>query len=168
MKNLLKYIFLFAIACGMAGLYGSLHNQVSYTVSPEYFTQYKFPQFRLDGALPERVGAAIVGWRASWWMGGFMALILIVTAKIRKLPIHIRMMVRLFAMVTALIFALGIFALLISFFAISADSVAGGTNLGRGIQDPVAFLRAGMMHNAGYFAGLIGLLLGIGKLIKTA
>ena len=33
---------LFLVACLFAGIYGALHNQISYTVSPEYFTQFKF------------------------------------------------------------------------------------------------------------------------------
>ena len=32
---------LLAIACLLAGLYGVLHNQISYTVSYEYFTEFK-------------------------------------------------------------------------------------------------------------------------------
>ncbi len=51
-------------------LFGALHDQISYTVSPEYFTRFKFIQFGLlDPGLPERLRAAEVGWLASWWMG---------------------------------------------------------------------------------------------------
>ncbi len=52
---------LFVIACLFAGSYGAVHNQISYTVAPEYFTQFKFHQFQIDEGAPERVGAAIVG-----------------------------------------------------------------------------------------------------------
>src|SRR5258708_14664894 len=55
--------------CLIAGSYGALHNQISYTVSPEYFHAFKFGQFGIPNELRGRVGAAIVGWRASWWMG---------------------------------------------------------------------------------------------------
>jgi len=64
-------ILLFA-GCLIAGLYGALHNQISYTVSPEYFTAFKFHQFSIPEDLRGRIGAAIVGWRASWWMGLFI------------------------------------------------------------------------------------------------
>jgi hypothetical protein len=34
-----------AIACLIAGAYGALHNQISYSVASEYFQQFKFIQF---------------------------------------------------------------------------------------------------------------------------
>jgi len=53
----------------IAGLYGALHNQISYTVSPDYVHAFKFQQFDISENLQGRVGASIVGWYASWWMG---------------------------------------------------------------------------------------------------
>lgn len=54
----------------LAALFGALHDQISYSVSPEYFTLLKFQQFHLtEWALPLRVKAALVGVFASWWMG---------------------------------------------------------------------------------------------------
>ena len=60
---------LLLLGCLLAGCYGMMHNQISYTVSPEYFTKFKFRQFGIAPTLNERTGAAIVGWQASWWMG---------------------------------------------------------------------------------------------------
>jgi hypothetical protein len=54
----------------LAGAYGALHDQVSYTISPEYFTKMKFRQFAwADFGLPERVFVAEIGFLASWWAG---------------------------------------------------------------------------------------------------
>lgn len=70
MKKMFVFLLLVLIAIFFAGLYGMLHNQISYTVSPEYFTKFKFRQFGLeDMPLPEQVRASIVGFLASWWMG---------------------------------------------------------------------------------------------------
>jgi hypothetical protein len=53
-----------------AGLFGMIHDQISYSVSPEYFTKFKFIQVRLlVPDIPERIRAAQVGFLASWWMG---------------------------------------------------------------------------------------------------
>src|SRR5262245_14144721 len=60
---------LLVAACLIAGLYGAIHNQISYTVSLDYFHAFKFVQFRVPGELQGRAGAALVGWGASWWMG---------------------------------------------------------------------------------------------------
>jgi hypothetical protein len=56
----------------LAGLYGALHDQVSYTISPEYFTKMKFEQFHYANfGWPQRVFASEVGFLASWWVGLF-------------------------------------------------------------------------------------------------
>lgn len=77
MNKLALVPLLFLVACLLAGIYGAVHNQISYTVAPEYFTQFKFHQFQIDEAIPDRVGAAIVGWNAAWWMGIVIGIILI-------------------------------------------------------------------------------------------
>src|SRR5262245_48699964 len=54
----------------VAGAYGALHDQVSYSISPEYFTKLKFRQFSYaDFGWPPRVFAAEVGFLAFWWVG---------------------------------------------------------------------------------------------------
>src|SRR5262245_55465052 len=66
MKKLLTLFVLIVIAIFTAGVYGIVHDQISYTVSPEYFTKFKFEQFGLvDSPLPDRVKAGIVGFLAS-------------------------------------------------------------------------------------------------------
>jgi hypothetical protein len=59
------------VVCALfAGVYGALHDQVSYTISPEYFTQLKFHQFAYaDFGWSPRVLAAEVGFLATWWVG---------------------------------------------------------------------------------------------------
>src|SRR5215469_17229052 len=70
MKKLLVFFFLVFSAIVLSGIYGVLHDQISYTVSPEYFTKFKFRQFGLvEMNLPDRARASIVGFLASWWMG---------------------------------------------------------------------------------------------------
>ena len=54
----------------IASMYGAIHDQISYTISPEYFTKYKFFQFSYaDFSLPDRVYASIVGVLATAWFG---------------------------------------------------------------------------------------------------
>ena len=58
------------VAVIVAGLFGALHDQISFSVSHEYFTKFKFVQFGWAGAeLPDRVRVAQIGFLASWWMG---------------------------------------------------------------------------------------------------
>ena len=58
----------------IAGVYGTLHDQFTFTISPEYFTKLKFDQFRWANlGLPERVFVAEIGFLATWWVGFFCA-----------------------------------------------------------------------------------------------
>jgi hypothetical protein len=53
-----------------AGAYGIVHDQVTYTISPEYFTNLKFDQFAwADFGWPRRVFVGQIGFLASWWVG---------------------------------------------------------------------------------------------------
>ena len=54
----------------IAGAFGILHDQITYTISPEYFTRLKFDQFRAaDFGFPRRVFVAEIGFLATWWVG---------------------------------------------------------------------------------------------------
>src|SRR5215213_5556426 len=70
-RKFLTWAALVVAAALLAAVYGALHDQLSYTVSPEYFTRFKFVQFAFAGVdeLPPRIGAAVVGALATWWVG---------------------------------------------------------------------------------------------------
>lgn len=73
----------------LAGIYGVLHDQLTYTISPEYYTKFKFYRFGLaeEGETyryPERLGAALVGFLATWWTGIPIGIILGLTGLIHN------------------------------------------------------------------------------------
>jgi len=68
------FILLCLAAMVAAGIFGVLHNQLSFSVGASYFYDVKFAQFGINPDIPPRIGAAQVGWMASWWMGLAMAL----------------------------------------------------------------------------------------------
>lgn len=54
----------------IAGCFGILHDQITFTISPEYFTRMKFDQFRCaDFGFPQWVFVAEIGFLATWWVG---------------------------------------------------------------------------------------------------
>lgn len=54
----------------LAGVFGIIHDQVTYSISPEYFTRMKFDQFHpADFGFPPRVFVAEIGFLATWWVG---------------------------------------------------------------------------------------------------
>ena len=68
------FLFIILITPLICGLFGILHDQVTYSIAPEYFTKFKFIQFRLVDEnmqmhMSNRAGAVIVGFMATWWVG---------------------------------------------------------------------------------------------------
>jgi hypothetical protein len=147
-------------ACLTAGVYGALHDQISYTVSPDYFHAFKFHQFAIPEGLRNRAGAAIVGWEASWWMGLFIGVPLLLVGLILpgwKLYLSRCLIAFVVVAATALLFGLG--ALVYGCLTISASSLPGYWYPDQ-VADRVAFARAGTMHNFSYLGGFLGIVTG--------
>jgi hypothetical protein len=76
-KRLPAMLAITLLGAALAGVYGALHDQLSYSISPEYFTKMKFQQFwYADFGWPQRVYASEVGFLASWWVGAIGAWLL--------------------------------------------------------------------------------------------
>jgi len=166
MKKLLLMPLLLALGCLVAGLYGACHNQISYTVSPEYFTQFKFEQFGLGSEFPPRLGAAIVGWQASWWMGIVIGVVLLPAGLVIRGPWnYFRSMLATFVVVAMTTLLIGLAALSIAFVLIDPDRVGEISRYGNQISDGAAFLRAGAMHNFSYAGGLLGVITGLAAIV---
>lgn len=133
------------LAIAMAVVYGILHDQLTYTISPEYYTTFKFEQFGLTdyvGALSPRTLVVYVGIAATWWVGLWTGLALAVTGiwyqhKEKIMPVAKR----------ALVIVLGAAALGAVIGAVCGLVVAAGT-----------FTTVGYMHSFGYLAAAFGLL----------
>ncbi|MCA9215363.1 MAG: hypothetical protein KDB27_19995, partial [Planctomycetales bacterium] len=132
-----------------------------YTVSPEYFTRFKFHQFSIAPVVPNRVGAAIVGGRAAWWMGLVIGPFLIPAAL--TLPgsrNYFRGLLWAFTVVAFTTFVIGIVALITAYFVVDTELAGQIVRYGNEMDDDVAFLRAGVMHNCSYLSGLVGIVVG--------
>ena len=135
----------------LPGVYGAVHNQISYSIAPEYFTQFKFHQFRIDKDIPDRIGAAFVGWHASWWMGIVIGIVLIpIGLLIRGTANYFWSMIRVFGIVAITTLVVGLTALTAAFIILDAEAVGEITRYGNEIANDVAFARAGTMHNFSY------------------
>ena len=157
LPSMLRYAALGAL---LAGFYGILHDQVTYSISPEYFTRFKFSQFHYaDFGLPPRAFVAEIGFLATWWVG-FFAAWFIARITVPKFPPARRcrytmqgiLMVFVSALVSSTVgYELG---MLHGPDYSRWDAVASSL----GIVDQPAFVRVAYMHNAGYLGGLLGLL----------
>lgn len=149
------------LSMGVAGIFGALHDQISYTVSPEYFTRFKFLQFDLlDAGVPERFRAAKVGFLASWWMGLPLGLLTGVAGGIQRSPRQ-RLRALLWSWVVivgfSLLFALG--GLWYGYLQTANLDLADyhGWFLPDLLQHPRNFICVGYMHNAAYLGGVLSI-----------
>jgi hypothetical protein len=156
---------LLAAACLIAGVYGALHNQISYTVSPDYFHAFKFQQFQIAPRYHDRLGASIVGFLASWWMGVLVgAPILFVGLKLPDARSYVRHCLIAFGVVAITALVVGFGALAWGMFAITETNLPDFGYPLR-VADRVAFARAGVMHNFSYLGGFLGIVTGIAYLL---
>lgn len=176
MKKLIALILILIIAPIIGGIYGMLHDQITYTISNEYYTKFKFIQFGLDHwgmgtdigteAAPEikldnpRLGAAIVGVLATWWVGMIIGIILgligLMHQNAKKMFI-ITMKASLLTVVIALL--VGLLGLLYGKLAL-ANNLSNGS-LPNNLINKTNFIMVGSMHNFSYLGGLIGMIISI-------
>ena len=163
-KIALLPVLLFA-GCLIAGAYGAVHDQVSYTVSPDYFHSFKFIQFSIPPSLQNRTGAALVGWGATWWMGLIIGVpVLTIGLTLPDARTYWTRSLVAFAVVAAT-------ALLVGFGALAyATATIDAAHLPDywypdGVADQVAFGRVGTMHNFGYLGGFLGIITGSAYLL---
>jgi hypothetical protein len=162
MRKFLVFIVLVFLAVVLAGFYGALHNQISYTVSPEYFTKFKFRQFGLvDLQLPDRIRASMVGFLASWWMGIPIGLLVGGAGFIHQGPRRM-FSLSLCSFVVVVLFTLlfGLGGLLYGYFETGSINPTDYQNwyIPSDVVGLRRFLCAGYMHNASYLGGTLAIL----------
>ena len=149
----------------IAGVYGVFHDQITYSISPEYFTRLKFLQFHYaDFGFPARVCVAEIGFLATWWVGliagWFLARVAVPALPAEKARSGV---FRGFG----IIFVGAIIAALVGFLLglrLGPDSDLSnwqGFATSRGVVDLPNFVRVAYIHNASYLGGLIGLIVAL-------
>jgi len=163
-----------ALAALAFGTYGALHNQISFTVCPEYFTHFKFDQFAwANPGLQARFFAATVGFMAAW-PGGFFGIWFLARYRVQRLPNagierDLRHSIAILLVCSAIGAALG---LLYGDFQVRLTGIEGWEHWRDiGITDLEGFARAGSMHNGAYigsFAGVFGTFWRVGRRTSPA
>lgn len=162
--RVIQVVILLAAACVIAGLYGVVHDQVTYTVSPDYYHHLKFEQFRVPEHQHNRIGAAGVGWSATYWMGFVVGLPLLAAGfLLLKLDRYAKAVGTAFGLAIATAACTGLVALAVV-LPLQLESLLPGYRLPEGVVDREAFLEVGTIHNAGYLGGGLGFFIGLGYL----
>lgn len=162
MRRLAILIFGVMATSLLAGLYGAIHDQVSFTVSSEYFTKFKYAQFGFHpaGFGGHRPTVAVIGFLATWWVGLFIGLFLGGTALLQPDSIHMRKAIQRGVVITLATAALcALLGLCFGWFLL--DGAPRGWRLPPDVVDTHAFLAVGSMHNCSYGGGVLGLILAL-------
>lgn len=166
------WLFVFGFAGSIiAGVYGIVHDQITFALGPEYFTCLKFEQFHyLSRDQPVWLLVAEIGFLATWWVGFFAAWFMgRVILPHQPVPVAARRISKgvLLMIGTALVFALTAYLLaptrlddprVLNWEAFMASY---------GVTDYLSFIRVAYIHNASYLGGLIGLIVSLIWLRRT-
>lgn len=166
MKRALIVLLTLLLLPFIAGLYGALHDQLSYTISPEYFTRFKYDQFGFEPAWfgGHRPTVAVIGFLATWWVGVFIALFLAPLSLLFAEPKRMRKeLLRAVGLTLGTAAVCGLLGLAYGWFFI--DQAPTGWRLPEDVVDQQAFLAVGSLHNMSYLGGVLGLCLAVTLLV---
>ena len=151
----------------VAGLYGVIHDQVTYSISPEYFTKFKYRQFGFD---PSRFGGhrqtvAVIGFLATWWMGLFIGSTIGLIGLIFK--DHVQMK-KAITKAIVIVFATAVLFAIAGFLFGKYYLVKTGVSwwMPEDLIDKNSFIVVGSIHNFSYLGGMAGLLISIAYMIS--
>ena len=140
-----------------AGIYGILHDQITYTLSPEYFTRFKFGQFYdVDPGLGNRAFAGVIGFLATGWIGAILGWFYGRLSMCGGKP-NVRETMRALILTLAITGAFGFGGFLYATFTFDKkrESWSEWQEAYR-IEDIASFYRVGIVHNMGYIGGFAG------------
>lgn len=155
------------IAIVIASIFGIIHDQITYTISPEYYTKFKFSQFGLN-SVPikgnERYLVSITGIIATWWVGLILGITFSISSlllKTWKIMLRISFSAMIMTIIITAIAAL-VGYLYGKFILINSDSLMNIYD----VQDFNNFIAVDSIHTASYIGGFVGMFLGIIYIVK--
>jgi hypothetical protein len=163
-------LIILAIAPIIGGIYGIVHDQLTYTISPEYYTKFKFSQFGLINEGKEaifsspRVQVSVVGFLATWWMGSIIGTILgLFGLSQSNWKDMFRTTLKAILITIIVTFVTGLVGLTYGqlFLVNQSKEYFNNWYLPENLIDFKSFIKVGFMHNFSYLGGLIGLSIGV-------
>lgn len=160
-----------AIGAATAGLYGAVHDQISYAISPEYFTKLKFEQFAYaDFELPPMAFVSLIGFLATWWVGLLGGWIL-ARLGLAAMPhsVRRRQTAKAFTMVVLVTALMGAAGALVGKVRAGGDLQSWHeAQLYLEIVDLKAFVMVAYLHAAGYLGAAVGIVLAAVYVSRTS
>ena len=158
------YIIVFSVI--IASVFGALHNQISYSVSSEFFKDFLFGFFGVNEWMfgNDRLLASIIGVISSYWVGLIIGVLYAIIFLFMKNQNSLKYVTK--AIFINIGFAiLGSFiAFIIAYFFVDWQNV--GIYMDLSVRNPQRYVQAAYMHNGSYYGGFAGLVVGIAYLLK--
>jgi hypothetical protein len=144
----------------VAGIYGVIHDQITYSISPEYFTKFKYRQFGFEPSWfgGHRQTVAVIGFLATWWMGLFIGVVIGLSGLIFKDYITMR---KAITKAIIIVFIVAILFAFIGFLWVKLHLTEKGADwwLPDNLVDRSHFIIVGSIHNFSYLGGVVGLVI---------
>ena len=149
-----------AVGGACASLFGIVHDLITFSIGPEYFTRLKFHQFQWANlGWSPRWFAAEIGLIAGWWVG-LLGGWFIARAGAARLPAAIRwpVVIRSIALVAAMTTIGGCAGGLYGAYLGRMSELAGWQELQRElrVRDLPSFVQVAQIHNGTYLGALAG------------
>ncbi len=160
--RLLIFLVLLFISSVSAGVYGIIYDQISYSVSPEFFEKLRFPEdgYHVSSRLHPRLKAAYAGWTNTWpvglVLGGILSLAGLMHHNLRRM---LTTTLLSFFFTLAISFMFGMVGLYMGSTEWGNDDAY--VNLRADLHDPTHFKMVQNMQNFSYVGALTGIFVGL-------
>jgi len=170
MKKFGIFLLFIIITPLLSGLYGIIHDQITYSISVEYFTKFKFYQFGLmdignEAIFPNpRLQVSIIGFMATWWLGIPIGVLLGIEVLRYKNPKEMFSATFKAIFITILVAVLGgIVGFFYGYFFLINRPIEDFSTwyIPDNIIDIKSYIEVGAIHNFSYISGIIGLLVAL-------
>ena len=168
MKKAQIIIVVILLASVLAGIFGALNNQITYFLSPEFYTKSLFPQFGFVeyGLNTPKITAAIIGVWSTWWVGLLIGTVISFTSLIHSTSfLMIRAIRKSFLIIISSAVVFGFLGYLFGVISLNDTLINFGF---KGTQEQLkSFITVGYIHDFEYLGGLISLIIAVIFQIKN-
>lgn len=164
MQHVRLFIFVIIATLLITSVFGIVHDQITYTISNEYYTRFKFIQFGLvpkgmELQMPHRIAALIVGIKATWWTGIPIGLIYgSILFSLKYTPLLYKIYFKTIGLTFIITIFTGVAGYL--YWKLNLQYTEVNWYLPDNLIDKNSFICVGSIHNFSYLGGVIGLMAG--------
>lgn len=168
MKKTLTFLLIIILYVIFASFYGIINDHITYSISSEYYTRFKFLQFGLTEEGIEvqnpRLMVTVTGIIATWWMGLIIGIVMGLVNLIQKSwqnMLKVSLIAILINIFTVTLFGCLGYLYAVLFLPIQWEDYLTFWGVPYETVDIANFIRVEAIHNFSYIGALIGLIIAI-------